>query len=84
VADLLRGAGTKTSSKPAEDVDVAARSDVNVSRLGETSDPTVLWWGMTEPLAQMKMTGAVWYQVQPHLVSRASPSLCLCLWLTRA
>ena len=47
-----------------EEALVAAKSDTG-------SGNSVLWWGMTEPLAQMRMTGAVWYQCVLFLPPRA-------------
>lgn len=44
------------------------------------SGNSVLWWGMTEPLSQMRMTGAVWYQGETnwgyaHQYSCSFPSM---------
>jgi sialate O-acetylesterase len=48
--------GTRPAAAPA---DPPAPTHQNESL---RSGNSVLWWGMTEPLVQMRMTGAVWYQ----------------------
>ena len=53
-----------TAALEEEEALVAAKSDTG-------SGNSVLWWGMTEPLAQMRMTGAVWYQCVLFLPPRA-------------
>lgn len=35
----------------------------------EGSGASVLWWGMTQPLSQMRMTGAVWYQGETNFAN---------------
>ena len=49
-----------------------ARSDTG-------SGNSVLWWGMTQPLAQMRMTGAVWYQCVLTFLPSLFPFHCMCL-----
>ena len=59
LADKTCG-GTRNTTAEA---DVAPPiADQQPEGLGATSAASVLWWGMVEPLAQMRMTGAVWYQ----------------------
>jgi hypothetical protein len=62
-----RNASSSSSAAAAAAAAAVASSSQTVGELlgGDErsgSAASVLWWGMTEPLAQMRLNGAVWYQ----------------------
>ena len=60
-AAAAAAAAAKAAAAAAAPATITLAKKKNQS-LHSGSGNSVLWWGMTEPLAQMRMAGAVWYQ----------------------